>query len=136
MAVDRRTGASNVLATDLPAPTVVAIDGDRLDVAGEGHGNVLAVPRKGGKPSLLVPAPSADWSCHTTKWIHVDSTGLRWLRQNPQDKRGGLFFLPRAMLAAPVEQWRELMAKEPQAGAGGGSDDARGGDQVPGAARP
>jgi len=132
LVVDRATGASSVLATDLPSPTVVAVDGDRLDIAGEGHGNVIAVPRAGGKPTLLIPAPSADWSCHTTRWIRSDSSGLRWLRMNSQDKRGGLFFIPREMLADPIKQWRELMAKQPQADSG--SDEPSGNE--PGAQQP
>jgi hypothetical protein len=137
LAVDRATGASTVLATDLPWPTVVAVDGDRLDIAGGGHGNVIAVPRKGGKPTLLIPGPSADWSCHTTDWIRSDSKGLRWLRRNSEDKRGGLFFIPRTVLADPIKQWRELMAKQPAAGsgAGSGSDEPKG-DIDPPSAKP
>src|SRR5678815_3009353 len=93
---------------------------------GEGHGNVLAVPRKGGKPTLLIPAPSADWSCHTTRWIRSDSTGLRWNRMLADEKRGLEFFIPRSHLADPIKQWRELIAKQPPPGSG--SDDASGGD--------
>jgi hypothetical protein len=130
LVVDRATGASSVLATDLPWPTVVAVDGDRLDIMGAGHGNVIAVPRKGGKPTLLIPGPSADWSCHTTDWIRSDGQGLRWVRMNSEDKRGGLFFIPRALLADPIKQWREVMAKQPAAGSaagsGSGSDEPKG----------
>lgn len=132
LVVDRATGKSSVLATDLPSPTVLAVDGDRLDIAGEGHGNIIAVPRNGGKPTLLIPAPSADWSCHTTRWIRADTTGLRWLRMNPADKRGGLFLIPREMLADPIKQWRELIAKQPQADAG--SDEPTGNE--PGVQKP
>ena len=126
LVIDRTTGESNVLATDLPSPTVVAVDGNRLDIMGEGHGNVIAVPRKGGKPTLLIPAPSADWSCHTTRWIRSDASGLRWLRMLPEEKRGGLFSIPRSMLADPIKQWRELIAKQPQPGPG--SDEPSGSD--------
>ena len=122
LVVDRVTGESSVLATDLPSPTVVAVDGDRLAIMGEGHGNVLAVPRQGGKATLLIPAPRADWSCHTTRWIRSDANGLRWLRMPSDAKRGGLFFINRAYLADPIKQWREIVAKQPQPGAG--SDDA------------
>lgn len=132
--VDRVTGASSVLATDLPSPTVVAVDKDRLYVMGEGHGNVLAVPRKGGQPTLLIPAPSVDWSCHTTRWIRADSTGLRWNRMLANEKRGLVFFIPRSHLADPVKQWRELVAKQPQPGFG--SDDPSGGDLEASGAKP
>jgi hypothetical protein len=132
LVVDRATGKSSVLATDLPSPTVLAVDGDRLDIAGEGHGNIISVPRTGGKPTLLIPAPSTDWSCHTTRWIRADTTGLRWLRMNPADKRGGVFFIPREMLADPIKQWRELIAKQPQADSS--SDEPSGND--PGVQKP
>jgi hypothetical protein len=130
LVVDRVTGESSVLATELPAPTVLAIDGDRLDIMGEGHGNVIAVPRTGGKPTLLIPGPSADWSCHTTRWIRSDGIGLRWLRMNPADKRGGIFSIPRVHLVDPMKQWREFMAKQPLPGTGSGSDET-GGDPNP-----
>jgi hypothetical protein len=119
--VDRDTGASSVLATNLPMPTVVAVDSDRLYIMGEGHGNVLAMPRSGGKVTLLIPAPSTDWSCHTTRWIRADEQGLRWLRMHGDDKRGSLYSIPRSMLADPIRQWRELAAKQPSSGVGLGS---------------
>jgi hypothetical protein len=129
LVVDRVTGTSSVLASDLSAPTVVAVDGDRLYVMGEGHGNVLAVPRKGGKPTLLIPAPSVDWSCHTTRWIRSDRTGLRWNRMLAKDKRGAVFFIPRSHLADPIKQWRELIAKQPPTASG--SDEPSGSDVEP-----
>lgn len=130
LVVDLVTGTSSVLATRLPMPTVVTVDGDRLDIMGEGHGNVIAVPRAGGTPTLLIPAPSADWSCHTTAWIHADESGLRWLRMHGDGKRGSLFSIPRSMLADPIKQWRELMSTRSAAGSGSGSasEDPDGGD--------
>ena len=51
---------------------------------------------------------------------------------NDEDKRGGLFFIPREMLAEPIKQWREAMVNRPQADTG--SDEPT--DTAPGVQTP
>jgi len=111
LAVNQSGGNVASLATGLRLPTVVAVDtdGQRIFFMGDRSGDVWAMRRDGSNPAVLIPAPSADWSCHASRWLHADRTGLRWVRMNSDSKRGGLFMIDRSMLADPVKQWQQYV---------------------------
>jgi hypothetical protein len=118
-------GAVETLATALPEPNVVAVDDDHIYFMGDDGGNVWVMPKQGGKPTILIPAPPKDWPCRYTQWLHVDEVGgLEYLRMSrgfdtgtgEPINWGTLWAIQRGMMQDPVKQFADFMAT--QAGSG------------------
>jgi hypothetical protein len=128
--VPRRGGSVTILAGPQKWPTVVAVDDERVYYMLREPGDIWAITKgTGGPPTMLVPTPPRDSSCLSSKWLHVDALGLKWVRMVEGFHSGTLWSLSRHFLPSPpdtpVEAFKRAMAAV-DAGAAPVDDDASG----------
>ena len=115
-------GKPEQLAGPVRWPTVVGVDDDRVYFMGDDSGDVWAIPKAGGTPALYIPMPPQDWPCRDSKWLHVGSQGLAYLRMSRgvDIDSGTLWSIRREWMTDPQQQFKHVVAKH-----GAPADDLR-----------
>jgi hypothetical protein len=132
MRVPLAGGNAEKLAGPIKWPRVVGVDSNRIYFMGDSFGDVWAIPKSGGKASILIPTPPRDWPCRSTKWLQVTDKGLQYLRMSegfdtktnlPIDW-GTLWSIQRDWMTDPQKQFQDYVAKHGSGGSASGSDDS------------
>lgn len=117
--VPRAGGAVEKLAGPIRWPSVVGVDSDRIYYMSDRSGDVWVIPKKGGKPQVLIPTPPNDWPCRVTRWLQVNDRGLLYLRMSEGWDTstgkvidwGTLWAIQRQWMQDPVKQFADYVAK-------------------------